>query len=175
MILKTLRKKFLEKEVKKRWKNRLPIHEGRPFRTLGIVINTIEFNNVDAFENLANALQILNKDLKIIYFTEENANLSSLEQNSFTTKDFSWNGLMKNPAILEFLDREYDVFICYSSIDSVFIDFIVSQAKATLKVGLDGANAALFDLIFKIKTNQYSLFEKELTKYLQIINKDNKN
>jgi len=175
MILKILRKKFLEREIKKGLKNRLPIHEGRPLRTLGVVINAMEFKQVEVFENLANVLHILNKDIKIIYYKEENINLPTLEQNSFTPKDFNWKGLMTKPAILEFLDREYDVFICYSSADSVFIDFIVSQAKATLKVGLDGANAALFDLIFKIKTNQYALFEKELTKYLQIINKDNKN
>lgn len=173
MIVKTIRKKFLEREVKKGLKNRLPIHEGRPLRTLGIVINAMEFKQVEAFENLANVLNLLNKDVKIIYYIEENINLPTLEQCTFTPKDFNWKGLMTKPAILEFLDREYDVFICYSSADSVFIDFIVSQAKAALKVGLDGANAALFDLIFKINTNQYALFEKELAKYLQIINHKN--
>jgi len=170
MILKTLKTRFLKRSVDRMQKKRLPIHEGRALRTVGIVVNSIENNTLEGFETLANSLHILEKDLKIIYHSETTKNLTTLGQNSFTSKDFSWNGTFVNPVLSEFLDREYDVLIGYSSQKNKFIDFVVSHGKATLKVGLDSGNANLYDLIFKIKSNDYALFEKELVKYLQIIN-----
>ncbi len=170
MILKTLKRRFLKSSVERTQKERLPIHEGRSFKTVGIVVNSLETNSLEGFETLADSLQILEKDLKIIYHTEAVKNRTDLGQNSFTSKDFSWNGTLSNPSLSEFLDREYDVLIGYSSQKNMFMDFVVARAKATLKVGLDGGNTNLYDLIFKIKSSEYPLFEKELVKYLQIIN-----
>ncbi len=170
MILKTLKRRFLKSSVERTQKKRLPIHKGRSFKTVGVIVNSIENNTLEGFETLANSLQILEKDLKIIYHKEVVKNLTTLGENSFTQKDFSWNGTLSNPALFEFLDREYDVLIGYSSQKNMYVDYVVSHAKATIKVGLDGGNSNLYDLIFKIKSKDYALFEKELVRYLQIIN-----
>ncbi|MCR9183507.1 MAG: hypothetical protein NXH73_11335, partial [Flavobacteriaceae bacterium] len=79
-----------------------------------------------------------------------------------------WNGILNKPAIEEFLDREYDIFIGYYSKRNPYLDYVTSKAKAQIKVGLQGTNKRLFDIIFKIEIKQYAIFEQELAKYIRI-------
>lgn len=168
MILKTVKKYFLKKQLEKHLKNGFSKQQTGKFKTIGVLVNTQEFEDVDSFNSLIQSLEILNKDLKLVIYKEEKKNLPTLEQNKFSSKDFSWNGILTKPAIIEFLDREYDLFIGYYSKKNSYLDFVASKAKSPLKVGVEGADSRIFDLIFKIKIKGYTLFEHELTKYVNI-------
>ncbi|GGD91445.1 DUF6913 domain-containing protein [Planktosalinus lacus] len=168
MNLKTVKKYFLKKQIEKHLKSGFSKQQTANFKTVGVLVNAEEFEDVDSFSSLIQSLEILNKDLKLIIYKEEKKNLPTLEQNKFSSKDYSWNGILTKPAIIEFLDREYDLFIGYYSNKNSYLDFVSSRAKAHLKVGVEGANSQIFDLIFKIPVKDYSLFEHELAKYVNI-------
>ncbi|WP_339610505.1 hypothetical protein [uncultured Planktosalinus sp.] len=168
MNLKTLKKYFLKKQFEKQLKKGFSKKQLTKFKTVGILVNAEEFSEIDAFNSLIDSLEILNKDLKLIIYKEEKKKLPTLEQNKFSSKGFSWNGVLTKPAIIEFLDREYDLFIGYYSKKNIYLDYIASASKAHLKVGLEGADRRIFDIFFKIKIKDYTLFEQELAKYITI-------
>lgn len=168
MNFKSVKKYFLKKHIEKHLKDPFPKNEISDFKTVGVLVNVEEFENTDLFSGLIEALQILNKDLKLILYREEKRNLPTFEQNKFSSKDFSWNGILNKPAVEEFLDRDYDIFIGYYSKKNPYLDYVTSKAKAQLKVGLKGADKRLFDIIFKIEVKNYAVFEQELAKYIRI-------
>ncbi len=168
MNFKALKRYFLKKHIAKHVKTPYPKDEISSFKTVGVLVNAEEFENTELFTGLIDALGILNKDLKLMVYREEKRNVPTFEQNKFSSKDFSWNGVLNKPAVEEFLDRKYDIFIGYYSKKNPYLDYLTSKAKAQLKVGLKGADKRLFELIFKIEIKQYAVFEKELSKYIGI-------
>lgn len=174
MNFKALKKYFLKKQIEKHLKENVSDKNFSELRTVGLLVNAHEFENLDAFNGLVNSLEILNKDLKLIFYKEEKRSLPTFEQNNFSSKDFDWKGVLTKPAIEEFLDREYDLFIGYYSRKNSYLDYITSRAKAKLKVGLLHKDDRFFDIVFKLKVNELSLFQKELAKYIKIF-KNNKN
>lgn len=168
MIFKTVKKYFLKKHIEQHLKEASQKSQSSGFKTVGVLVNAEEFENTDAFLGLMKALEILNKDLKLIIYREEKRNLPTFEDNKFSSKDFTWNGILNKPGVEEFLDREYDIFIGYYSKKNKYLDYVTSKAKAGLKVGLKGSDKRLFDIIFKIDINQYPVFEQELAKYIRI-------
>lgn len=174
MNFKALKKYFLKKQIEKNLKENVSGKNLSELKTVGLLVNAQEFENIDAFNSLVNSLEIFNKDLKLIFYREEKRSLPTFEQNHFSSKDFNWKGILDKPAVEEFLDREYDLFIGYYSKKNLYLDYVTSRVKAKLKVGLKPKDDRLFDIIFKLKTSEYSLFEKELAKYINIF-KNNKN
>ena len=168
MNFKFVKKYFLKKQIEKLLKEPFPKNEISNFKTVGVLVNAEEFDDTELFSGLIEALKILNKDLKLIICKEEKRNLPTFEQNKFSSKDFTWNGTLIKPAVQEFLDREYDIFIGYYSKKNPYLDFVTAKAKSQLKVGLQGADKRLFDIIFKIEIKLYAVFEQELAKYIQI-------
>jgi hypothetical protein len=174
MNFKALKKYFLKKQIEKHLKENVSDKNFDDLKTVGLLVNAHEFENLDAFNSLVNSLEIFNKDLKLIFYKEEKRSLPTFEQNNFSSKDFNWKGVLNKPAIEEFLDREYDLFIGYYSKKNSYLDYITSRAKAKLKVGLNHKEDRLFDIVFKIKAKEFSLFEEELAKYINIL-KNNRN
>lgn len=158
----------IEKNLKKR--EILPFTG--EFKTVGILLNLDQYDGKENLARLTESLGILSKDLKIICYTEKQSRLPVFEQNFFTPKDFSWNGTFNNPAIEEFLQREYDIFIGYFDSRNYYIDYVASQVRAALNIGFTDSDQRMFDFLFKMNLTDFSLFEKEFVKYIQIFRKN---
>lgn len=171
MNFKAPKKYFLKKQIEKHLKENVSDKNLVELKTVGILVNANEFENMEAFNSLVNSLEILNKDLKLIFYKEEKRNLPTFEQNNFSSKDFNWKGVLNKPSVEEFLDRKYDLFIGYYSKNNIYLDYVTSRIKAKLKVGLKLKDERFFDIIFKIKITEYKTFEKELSKYIHILKK----
>lgn len=168
MKFKSLKKYFLKKQIERQLNEVIPKSNSSGFKTVGVLINIEEFDKPEVFFGLIKALEILNKDLKLIFYREEKRNVPTFEQNKFSSKDFAWNGVVKKPAVDEFLDKEFDIFIGYYSIKNPYLDYVTSKVKSPLKIGFQGADKRLLDIIFNIKINDYAVFEQELVKYIGI-------
>lgn len=168
MNFKAVKKYFLKRHIEQHLKEASSALQNSGFKTVGVLVNAEEFDNKEIFYGLIEALEILNKDLKLIVYKEEKRNLPTFDQNTFSSKDFTWNGILHKPGIEEFLDRKFNIFIGYYSKQNKYLDYITSKINADLKVGLSGADQRLFDIIFKIDIQEYSVFEQELAKYIRI-------
>lgn len=171
MILKRLKQYFLKKNIADALKHNRNQHQFTSCKTIGVLINKGEFANADAFISLVDTLQILNKDLKIITYISEEKSLPAFQQNYFAPNDISWNAVIRKPEIVEFVNRSYDVFIGYYSVKNRCLDLIASQVSASIKIGMHGVDERIFDLVFKIKPQEYPIFEKELKKYVTVLHK----
>lgn len=169
MILKTIQKRLLRNATAKHKDDRVSMPKKRRLKTVAVVVNCMEINNMDCFLRLTDALQIAEKDLKIIYYCQEKDKLPTMRQDRFFPKEFSWKGDILNPVVKEFLDREYDLYIGYYTQENILLNNLTALSKASLKVGLKGGDEKLFDLIFDVKADNYEEFEKELVKYTEII------
>lgn len=168
MNFKTVKKYFLKRQIEQHLKEASPGTQNTRFKTVGVLVNVEEFENTEVFSGLIKALEILNKDLKLILYKEEKRNLPTFEHNKFSSRDFTWNGTLNKPGIEEFVDRKYDIFIGYYSKSNKYLDYVTSKIHADLKVGMGGTDKRLFDIIFKIDIEQYPVFEQELAKYIRI-------
>tara|TARA_R110000850_G_scaffold277086_1_gene422467 strand:- start:217513 stop:218043 length:531 start_codon:yes stop_codon:yes gene_type:complete len=168
MNFKAVKKYFLTRQIEQHLKEATPGTQNSSFKTVGILVNAEEFENTEIFSGLIEALEILNKDLKLIIYKEEKRNLPTFDHNKFSSKDFTWNGSLNKPGIEEFVDRKYDIFIGYYSKKNKYLEYITSKINADVKVGLRGADKRLFDIIFKIGIKEYPVFEQELAKYIRI-------
>ncbi len=170
MVRKIIKKYFLKKRIKKNKQSDPIIVDQNGYKTVGVLLHADEYDKKESFLGLISGLDLLNKDIKIIVYNESEMSLPTFDQNTFSSMDFKWNGSLNKPAIEEFLNRQYDIFICYYSKSNHFLDYITTRIQAKLRIGLDIANQQFYDIVFKIEPSQYAIFEKELIKYIQIIN-----
>lgn len=173
MNFKFLQEYHLKKGIEKHLKSRDGTRVDANFKTVGVLLNLEQYPNKERFVALAEHLEILSKDLKIIYYNEENSKIPVFEQNIFSPKNFSWKGDFMNPAIEEFLQRDYDIFVGYFNTKNLYVNYIASRVKAGLRIGFSKADNRIFDFLFKMDIRDYELFEKEFIKYINIFKKTN--
>ncbi len=89
----------------------------------------------------------------------------------FFEKDFSWNGSIKSTDLTQFLDQNFDMLIDYTKANTVFKKHIVAKSKASFKVGYTEVDDRLYDFMIAVENEEIISFNKELIKYLKILNK----
>ncbi len=140
-------------------------------KTIGFLVDEQLFQDSDTLYEFYKPFNLVPKDIKVFSFLEVKKKLPSLRQNQVQCKDFNWKGEMHNPNAEEFLNTEFDVLIGYYKGNHEFLDAMLSKSKARFKVGFDGADERLFDLLISVPLEDVKLFQKELKKYLTILNK----
>ena len=73
--------------------------------------------------------------------------------------------------VKEFLDIHFDVLVGFYSEENEFLDIMVSRSKAKFKIGFEGADSRLFDLILQVNPMKFNQFKAELKKYLSVLKK----
>lgn len=122
----------------------------------------------EILESLKHNLGVDKSHLKFIIFSETKS--KSLEaENHLTEKDFGWYGKLKEGYLKELLTNTYDLLINNSKIDSLYIDLLVLQVKAGLKVGIGMKSSENYDLQIQVDSSNTDVFAKELKKYLEIL------
>jgi|SRR5690606_613962 len=172
MKFKFVKNYYLKKAIDRQVKDRENQHIESEFKTVAVLVDIEEFEKKDAFNSLIESLEILNKDLKVVCYSESESKVPMFEQNIFSSKDFSWKGDFNNPAVDEFCQRHYDIFIGYYNKKNQFLDYIASKVSAALKIGFDKPDFRIFDIAFKMDIKNYAVFETELVKYINIFKKN---
>ncbi len=140
-------------------------------RTLGFLVDETLILETDVFDSFSLDYGLQPKDVKVFTFREVRKRIPSLQQNRVNNKDFNWKGEILNQNANEFLDYPFDVLVGYYEGKHEFLDLMVSGSKAGFKVGFQGADERLYDLLIAMNPKDVSGFKKELKKYLTILNK----
>ena len=170
-IFEKLKKKSLRKHTERNIVNRDNSEINDPLVTLGIIVDESLTQDFDSLYDLSRVLGLQRKDVKVFSFLEVRRRIPTLRQNQINNKDFTWKGEISNQNAKEFLERPFDVLIGYYNGRHEFLDLMVSESKAKFKVGVDGANDRLYDLLMTIDTKDIEGFKNELFKYLKILKK----
>lgn len=173
MFLKALKEKskknYLNKLVSERQVNSLDSN----MDTLGVLLNLDEIDNFDNFRILADYIKIRPNNLKIVAFSKSENTTLNFWDTCFNSKDFGWNGTVKNIELQSFIDTPFDALISYYEKEVLELKLITAYSKAKFKIGILQTDLRLNDLILKTPLNEFELFKTELIKYLTVLNKIN--
>lgn len=139
--------------------------------TLGFLIDERLMPDLSKFDDFALDFKLQPKDVKVFSFLEVRKKVPSLRQNQINNKDFNWKGDIANQNANEFLDKPFDVLVGYYKGNHAFLDLMVSKSKAKFKVGFQGGDERLFDLLIAVDPEDMKKFKVELRKYLTVLNK----
>jgi len=171
MILKGLREKSNQKHINKLLSSRISNIRDAKIESLGVILNSDEFNDFEAFRDLAKELKINPNNIKIIAFTSDKDAVEMSRELLFSVKQFGWNAKVKDAELKQFLDKEFDALLCFYNEEVIELNLATTLSKANFKIGLSGHDERQFDFIINTTTKKYEVFTSELKKYLNILNK----
>ncbi len=172
-MFKSLQRRYLLKKIDRNLKNRDLSNLNNKAITLGFLVDEDLFNDFEKLYAISERMGLHCKDVKIFTFMNVKKKLPSLRQNQINNKEFSWKGIIQNQNTNEFLALPLDVLVGYYKGKNYFLDLMMSKSKAKFKVGFNGVDSRLFDLIIDVNPLQVEKFGQELIKYLRILNKIN--
>ncbi|AEH02805.1 hypothetical protein [Lacinutrix sp. 5H-3-7-4] len=171
MILKGFKEKSNQNYINKTLNNRVVNSSDSKIKSVGVIINIDEMIDYKWFDSLFKTLKIESSNCEIIAFTKEKTIEENNFFNSFNKNSIGWKGNIKNESLKSFLSKEYDILISYYLEASMHLKLLTVKSKANFKVGILHEDERLNDLIIKTPVKAYNTFEKELLKYLTILNK----
>ena len=170
-MLKKVKHLSLRKHTEKNLTERDISQRNTPLKYLGFLVDETFFDDFEMLYEFGNELGLQRKDIKLFTFVETRRNIPSLRQNQITNKEFTWRGEIHNQNAQEFLDFPFDVLIGYYKGKHEFLSAMVAQSKAKFKMGFNGADERLFDLLLTVDLQNTGAFKSEVKKYLKIFKK----
>ncbi len=171
MFIKYFKNRSIRKFIKNALENRSSNINKHKIQNVGIILNIGEYKNYDKLRDIFKSFGVNENNIKFISFISENDTKLNHWDSYFQTKDFGWNGVIKNLDLKEFIDTEFDALISYYKRDNLELNYATACSKANFKIGLSNCNQNLHDFIIDINPNFIDIFGKELKKYLTGLNK----
>lgn len=171
MIFKSFKEKSNKDYINSQLKKRVVTPSNTKIKSIGVIFNADEINNITNFKTLAEDLNINIENLEIIAFKSKIEKQEKTFNPTFTFKHIGWKGAIKNQALKRFLNTEFHLLISYYKNDITSLKLLTVASKSKFKVGILKADERINDLIFKTEINDFKTFTSELKKYLNILNK----
>ncbi|MBL7473678.1 DUF6913 domain-containing protein [Robertkochia sediminum] len=173
MIFRSLKEKAINKIIKKELGNAVvPGNtDKKGINTLAIIIDYDKLSDFKPLMNLASALGVDNNSVYILGHVEKVYKNVNYLIPVFASSSVKSNGTVRTPEAKEFLTRDYDLLVNYYSGAESVMHLVSVLTRASFKVGLGEANSGINDLTLMVGENDLEGFQKELVKYLRILNK----
>ena len=171
MILKGLKEKSNQKHINKLLLERNVMVDDSLINSIGVVLSESEYDDFEAFRELAAELSINPNKIKIAMFTEDDKSVESSRELLYGRKQIGWNAKIKNPELQRFIESDFDALICFYATETIELNLVAALSKAKFKIGLAGPDARLYDFIVETSTANFDVFKDELKKYLAILKK----
>ena len=171
MIFKAFREKSNKKYLNKLLSERKVNVGNDKIKSLGVVLNFDEIEDFNAFNVLASRLKVHTNRIKVIAYTTDLKSHGNSWDACFNTKDFGWNGDVKNVELQTFLDEPFDVLISYYTEPHLDLKLLTAKSKSQIKIGILQSDTRLNDIIIKTRIKDIDVFSNEVVKYLTVLNK----
>jgi len=170
-MFKKIKLRSLRKLTDRYIKSRDTSQRNARIKTLGFLVNEVDFQNIEALYEIWNELGIQRKDVKVFTFIEVKKKLPSMRQNQLNNKDVNWRGVVQNQNAVEFLKTPFDVMVGYYKGSNAYLDMLIAQSNAGFKIGVAGSDERLYDLLIDVAVSEPKTFRIEVAKYLRILKK----
>ena len=147
-------------------------------KKIGILFDSKSSKDVLLVKSLVKEFLTYNIDVSVLGFVEhhdyQDFHLSTLHINYFNLNDLNWFFLPKSKTIDSFQSHKYDIVINLSLLNSFSTKYIALLSNSKFTIGVFSSDYKLsYDMMFNLKVPSLSYFIKELTHYLDLINKNN--
>tara|TARA_X000001036_G_C20606520_1_gene777198 strand:- start:423 stop:944 length:522 start_codon:yes stop_codon:yes gene_type:complete len=166
MFIKFFKDRSNKKFIRKALERRSSSVNNKKIQTVGVILNIGEFKDHDKLIDIFKSYGINENKIKFITYLSDKYTRLNHWDSYFESKDFRWNGLIKNLDLQEFIDTDFDALISYYKRDNLELNYATACSKANFKIGLSNYNQNLNDFIIDINPNFIDIFAKELEKYL---------
>ena len=144
-------------------------------RPIGIVYNATHQDTFETTRQFVKHLFDIDKKVAALGFVDHKEIVDFYTArrgfNFFCRKNVNWYGRPSNPAVDEFIAKDFDILIDLSMDDNFSIRYITSLSKAKFKVGRFTDKADLYDFMVDIsKKRELGFFIQQVKHYLTIIN-----
>ncbi|MEZ7498020.1 hypothetical protein QO200_04640 [Flavobacterium sp. Arc3] len=140
-------------------------------KTVGVIIDQRHFLETNAFINELIANGILEENIEVVVYREAVKKSTNNVRATFSSKHLEWNAEIDNPAVNDFIDKEFDLLISYYDVEKAILLIVTHNSKAHFKVGFSAIDKRLNNLMINTNTENYKVFTRELFRYLKILNK----
>ena len=172
-MFKRIKKIFFKKHITKNLKNRTMFDVNDYLTMIGFLVNEEDNIDFEIFFDISSTLGVHQKDIKIFSFIDIKTKTPTLIQNRIYSNHFNWRGEINNKNALDFLNTKLDVLVSYYSTKNNYLNLMTSKSKAKFKVGFNGVDNRLFDLIINVDPQKNLDVKGELLKYFKVLNKIN--
>ena len=170
-MFKRIKKIFFKKHITKNLKNRTMFDVNDSLTMIGFLVNEEDNIDFEIFFDISSTLGVHQKDIKIFSFIDIKTKTPTLIQNRIYSNHFNWRGEINNKNALDFLNTKLDVLVSYYSTKNNYLNLMTSKSKAKFKVGFNGVDDRLFDLIINVDPQKNLDVKSELLKYFKVLNK----
>jgi len=169
MLLRKFRKSIIKNKIDKQ----LLINESNK-KDVSSKINSVLIlvdKNVtnDLIQDIVEKVAVDVSKRNVLFFREDFKE-ELLYKYSFSKKDFTLLGNIKSVNVQNLVKKEFGLLVNYVE-SNVYVDCIVALSKAYFKVGFSSEKQELYDLMIAVERGNVDLFNRELEKYLNILNK----
>ena len=139
----------------------------KPVQKIAVLNNTSSNFRLDKWQ-LLQKLFGKNHSFDILTFKQKNEVFHEFPGIIASKDDFTSFGKIKNPEILDFLDREYDLLLDFTRQSNLYEVFLSLSVKANCRVGYYHPDE-LYDLMHDIPVGDVDNYLHESLKYLKIL------
>lgn len=172
MIISELKIGIANKKIASLQRKRVFAVEGKPVRSVGVLLDDTTISSSENFVELKRSLGLEEEDFVII--TSQKSKPDNPENGMIycTSKDLNWKGNLTCEKGRNFIQREFDLLVCFNGDKSPLVRFLTSASNAALKIGRIGEKSGLaYDISVLCEVDEADLFVEEVKKYLGILNK----
>lgn len=136
-----------------------------------ILVILDDYSNLDRIQKeLLNCLNISKNNIEFVIFQQKPVK-EQIAEEIISQKDFGWYGKIKSDKVKSVLTKKYDLLINYSKVDNLYCNLLLLQSKADFRAGFEHLDNRFYDLLINCEPDDFGSFNKELKKYLTILNK----
>ena len=168
-----LKAKTAAKFIKNRDQNPASDKKSPPSRikTVGALADVDLFRNYDFTGKLIEAFGLAPNQVQVVLIDPAGRSQNALDApEAFGEESFGMFGKIKNATLEDFVDKDFDLLVNYSSTDWIFTRVVLTRSKAKLKAGFKGDEESWQDIAIQVPVNKMDTFHEELVRYLKIMN-----
>ncbi len=136
-------------------------------KTVGVITDDLDIDTNAIIKNLAKLLQIKEASISVIFYSEKE--IITQDKLFFTPKNLDWSGKINSDAVSQFVYYPFDLLINYSHNTNTIVNMVVAMAKAKFKVGYEAIDNRLYQFMLSQNAKDIFQFNKELIRYLKIM------
>ncbi len=169
---------FLDRKVKQSnsvFKRTVRLTEFNDIRTIGVLFDASDENKYNRASHLIRHFQGLNKKVNAIGLITQKIEPhyveNSLSYDYLKLNDINWYYYPKQPFVLEFIKKEFDLVIDLNFDKNPSLRYITKTSQAHCKIGLNqNDDDLIYDFMLEgIPSTEINMFLKQLLHYLELI------
>ncbi|ESU26460.1 hypothetical protein FLJC2902T_24280 [Flavobacterium limnosediminis JC2902] len=171
MFLRLMKDFLIKKSVKKSLSDYKPADIGNKIQTIGLLIDETYFAKENELVSELVAGGVDRNAIEVLVYKDRIKKKETFENPFFSRADVSLKGDFRKQAVLDFIEKPFDMLISYYDIEKPILTLVTLQSKASFKVGFSTIDKRLNSFMITTIAEKHQEFVAELFKYLKILNK----